>query len=67
MNANKVGKRVVVSVVGEGGFPPKGMEDYRYFRIEYGGSNKDCLVEGNVWLPVDCSPEQLEFFLGAAE
>lgn len=63
-NNRRVGKRVEVSLVGESGYPPKTMEDYRYYRIEYGGSNKECLTEGGIWLPIDCPPELLQFLLG---
>ena len=31
--------------------PPRGMEGWRCFRIEYGGYAESCLVEGLLWIP----------------
>jgi len=42
---------------------PEGMENWRCFRIEYGGCNEDCLAEGHIWLPPEADPQQLEMFL----
>ena len=42
---------------------PKGMEDWRCFRIEYGGHAEQCLTEGHIWLPPQADPQQLEIFL----
>jgi len=42
---------------------PKGMENWRCFRIEYGGHAEDCLAEGHIWLPPQSDPQQLEMFL----
>jgi hypothetical protein len=40
--------------------PPQGMEDWRYYRIEYGGHAQHCLVEGGIWLPQDADPDDVE-------
>lgn len=43
--------------------PPEGMEDWQYYRIEYGGANEDCVVEGGIWLPPAASPDDIELYL----
>lgn len=40
--------------------PPEGMEDWRFFRIEYGGHAQYCLVEGAIWLPPWIDPYEWE-------
>jgi len=40
--------------------PPKGMRNWRMFRVEYGGHAEDCLVEGTVWLPADADAQEFE-------
>jgi hypothetical protein len=30
---------------------PEGLEGWRFYRIEYGGSNEDCINEQTIWLP----------------
>lgn len=42
---------------------PKGMEKFRFYRIEYGGHAESCLVEGVVWLPENANPKQFEDFM----
>lgn len=42
---------------------PPGMEDWRLFRIEYGGHAESCVTEGSIWLPSDLSPERVEELL----
>lgn len=43
--------------------PPKGMEGWREYRIEYGGFHEGCLVEGNIWLPPHADPDFIETIL----
>ena len=40
--------------------PPKGMEGWRMFRVEYGGHAERCLVEGVLWLPGLVDPQIME-------
>jgi hypothetical protein len=40
--------------------PPKGLEGYRFYRIEYGGPNEYCVYEGAIWLPRHVNPEEIE-------
>ena len=42
---------------------PKGMEEFRMYRIEYGGHAEACLVEGIIWLPEDFNPDGFEHFM----
>ena len=39
---------------------PKGMEDWRIFRIEYGGSSEFCVAERYILLPKNANPQELE-------
>jgi len=41
--------------------PPKGMKDWRMYRIEYGGHAQNCLVEGVVWLKPDITQLEIDF------
>jgi hypothetical protein len=43
---------------------PTGLEGWRLYRIEYGGSNEDCVYEGMIWLPKHLRPEVIETLLG---
>ena len=47
--------------------PPEGMEDYRYFRIEYGGVNEDSVMTGGIWVPRHIDPEEIECMLNEGE
>ncbi len=42
---------------------PKGMEEWRFFRIEYGGHAESCIVETGIWLPRGVDPEIIEGIL----
>lgn len=39
---------------------PKGLENYRFYRIEYGGHAMDCVYEGAIWLPENVDREEIE-------
>jgi acyl-CoA thioesterase len=39
---------------------PLGMEDWQYYRIEYGGHGRECVVEGGIWLRQGADIEQIE-------
>ena len=43
-------------------FPPP-LDTFRYYRIEYGGCNEDCLFEGRILLPAIADPDALVSFL----
>lgn len=43
--------------------PPKGMENYRFYRIEYGGVNEASVMTGSIWLPPTFSEDRLERLL----
>lgn len=47
--------------------PPPGMENYRAYRIEYGGCNKDCIIEGRIWIPAHIDRERIEDILNEEE
>lgn len=50
-----------VSLVEYGIFKyPKGLEQWRLYRIEYGGSNENCVYEGEIWLPSEMPPDEIE-------
>jgi len=50
-----------VSLVEYGVFRyPKGLEEWRCYRIEYGGHASDCITEGHIWLPPNLSPQAIE-------
>ena len=38
---------------------PEELKGWRYYRIEYGGANKECLYEGRVLLPATADPEAI--------
>ena len=38
---------------------PKPLRDWRYYRIEYGGPNEECLWEGSVLLPKSANPDAI--------
>ena len=42
---------------------PPGMENFRMYRIEYGGHGSACLCEGIIWLPDAVDPDVLERYL----
>jgi len=46
---------------------PKGMENYRMYRIEYGGHAESCVMVGSIWLPQDMSPDVIEAILDPGE
>ena len=56
-------KYVQVSLTGIGGYPPKGMENYRSYRIEYGGHGRESLAEDTIFLPVNLDSDILEKLL----
>jgi len=35
------------------------LRGWRYYRIEYGGTNQDCLWEGRIMLPPTADPDAL--------
>ena len=41
-------------------YPDPDMEGWRLFRIDYGGTNEDSIMEAGIWLPPDANPEELE-------
>lgn len=43
--------------------PPPGMEQWRCYRIEYGGHARECLAEGLIWLPSHVDPVVVETLL----
>ena len=43
--------------------PPEGMEGWRCYRIEYGGCNEGCLLEGEIWLPCHADAQVIEVVL----
>ena len=54
-------KFVDISIVGIGcAKPPKGMKDYRAYRIEYGGHRHECLAEDTIWLHKDLDTDDVE-------
>ena len=44
---------------------PQGMEGCRFFRIEYGGFNEECVCEGSIWIPPTIDRDVVEEFLQA--
>ena len=57
-------KIIDISLVEYGVFRhPKGMEDWRCYRIEYGGHAEQCLTEGHIWLPHDTKHQEIEKLL----
>jgi hypothetical protein len=42
---------------------PEELNGWRYYRLEYGGSNEDCKFEGRVLLPPNFDIEHLLEFL----
>ena len=42
---------------------PTGMEQFRMYRIEYGGHAEQCIYEGVIWLPRLMNPGTLESLL----
>ena len=38
---------------------PKPLRGWRYYRIEYGGSNEDCIYEGRILLPESADPDAI--------
>lgn len=41
-------------------YPDPQLEGWRFYRIEYGGFNEQCVYEGLIWLPPHIKPEELE-------
>jgi hypothetical protein len=39
---------------------PKGLEGWRFYRIEYGGHAESCIMEMVIWLPPGCDACELE-------
>jgi len=57
-------KRLPVSLVWMATFTkPEGMEEWEYYRVEYGGHAMDCLTEGGIWLPCWADPHDIEEYL----
>lgn len=52
-----------IELTHEGGYPPKGLEDHKCYRVEYGGTNKDCVYETVIWLHKDTDEELVELAL----
>jgi len=42
---------------------PEGLENWRCYRIEYGGHAEYCVTEGIIWLPPDIHPDVIERLL----
>jgi hypothetical protein len=40
--------------------PPKGMKNWRAFRIEYGGHAESCIHESMIWLPPDVNLDMID-------
>jgi len=56
--------KIDVSLIEYGVFHfPEGMENWRCYRVEYGGHAEDCKCEGQIWLPPDLDPEVVERML----
>lgn len=65
---NKKGTPVSTSFTEEMIFnPPRGMEEYRCFRIEYGGHAEECLIEGRIWVPRWIDADVIEDLLNKKE
>lgn len=41
--------------------PPRNMQGWRMYRIEYGGHAEQCNVEGTVWLPSGAGQADLDY------
>jgi hypothetical protein len=55
---------MMISLIEQAVFtPPPGLEDWRFFRIEYGGHAADCIWEGAIWLPPNINPDTIEKLL----
>lgn len=53
-----------VSLIEQGVFSyPKGMQGWRFYRIEYGGHAQNCSCEGSIWLPKYFDAEIIEKLL----
>jgi len=50
------------AVLNDDAFDPI-LKGWRYYRIEYGGWNEDCVYEGCILLPPDADPEEVEELL----
>jgi hypothetical protein len=44
-------------------YPPEGMENYRAYRIEYGGHAEACVMSGSIWLPPGVDPREIKNIL----
>lgn len=42
---------------------PEELDGWRYYRLEYGGSNENCMFEGRILLPPDLNIERVLNFL----
>ena len=40
--------------------PPRDMDNWRMYRIEYGGHAENCIIEGTIWLPLYCDAYKFE-------
>lgn len=54
--------RVSLIEYGVRNYPP-GLENFRFYRIEYGGHAEACIQEAHVWLPKDLDPRVIEVLL----
>lgn len=59
---------MLVSLIEYGVFHcPEGMEEWRCFRIEYGGHAERCFAEGHIWLPPHVDSDFIEKILSSVE
>jgi hypothetical protein len=42
---------------------PEGMQNWYYYRIEYGGTRHECVAEEGIWLPPNLDEEDIENML----
>ena len=42
---------------------PKGLEGWRFYRIEYGGHAENCIKECGIWMPPTIYIDDLEWLL----
>lgn len=46
---------------------PKGLEGWKYYRVEYGGHAESCLLETGLWLPPTVDASKVEEFMMNAD
>lgn len=46
---------------------PSGLENWEYYRIEYGGHAMDCVYEGSIFLPPGLNPDAIEELFKSAQ